>query len=213
MHHLTLAQYLSSWEHFAYAIGFLGMIVEGEAILFTAAFLANQGAFNPIFIFGVLFAGVITGDLFWYWLGLRLQTSNSFVKRWAERIGKPFDRHLVHRQFRTIFISKFTYGFHHPILMRAGALKVNVRNYLKNDVIASLIWMLIIGGLGYFSSASFLLVRRYVKFAEISLLLVLVVVFGILHYISSRSQRTKRPACRSKPPATSRSTLVAAWLA
>lgn len=168
----------------AYLIAFVGMMIEGDALLFTAAFLTHQGYFDFRFMLPTLVAGVLFGDLGWYWLGHWMHHySTSSLAHWIHRIAKPLDRHLLSRPRRTIFISKFTYGVHHAILIRAGALRLNIREFLKDDLYATSAWIALIGGLGYLSAASFVLIKHYVKFAEVALLLGLAAIFIISHII------------------------------
>ncbi len=185
--HGTLAQFLAD-SPFGYIVVFFGMILEGDVFLFTAAFLTEEGYFHPGIIAITVYAGVILGDLFWYALGLWLDTSSTFLTRWAKRIVKPFEGGLQRRPLHTIFISKFTYGFSHAVLMRAGSLRIPLKKFFKIDAISSLGWMAVVGGLGYFSGASFSLIKHYLKVAEIALLFVLVAFFVVWHLIINRSR-------------------------
>jgi len=173
-----LIHYLITWRSLAYVIIFLGMIVEGDAFVFATAFLAHQGAFEPIAAFFVLFAGVLVGDVLWYKLGKRAKNSSFFFVRWANHITAPFDAHLKERTFRTLFVSKFLYGFHHPTLMRAGNLGLPLKNLMRKDVTATFGWILAVGSLGYAFSASLALVKHYLHLTEIAL------VAGILGFFT-----------------------------
>lgn len=176
MRTIPLIHYLALWAPVGYLTIFLGMIFEGDLVLFTAAFLTRTGAFNPILMIVTVFSGVIIGDLLWYKLGARLN-EGSFLQRAASRLGKPFDRHLLARPLHTIFISKFVYGIHHAVLMRAGALGLDKKKFIKDDLISSFWWVTVVGGLGYFSSASFDIVKHYLRSFELFLLV------GVLGFI------------------------------
>lgn len=82
----------------------------------------------------------------------------------------PFDGHILESPFRIVFISKFIYNMHHIVLMRSGILKLPYKKFVRYDFFSSLIWIAIVGGLGYFSGVSFNLVKRNLKFAEFALL-------------------------------------------
>jgi len=167
--------YLIAWQPIGYLAAFIGMIVEGDAFLFAAAFITQSGVFNPFIMWATLVSGAVIGDVLWYKLGHRLENSESRPVRWIGRIAKPFDQRLVSRPIHTLFVSKFVYGIHHAIVMRAGALSVNLREFIRYDTISSVLWVTIIGGLGYFSGASFIYVRHSIRFAEVGLLIALVV--------------------------------------
>ncbi len=166
----------ASW--IGYTSAFIGMIFEGDIVLFTMAFFTREGFFNPLLMFITVFAGVIIGDILWYKLGKRLASSGKLLHKFFINLTEASDRHLLERPFHTIFVSKFAYGIHHLILMRAGAINVPLNRFIRDDMRASLVWILIVGSLGYFSSYSFEFVKHSLKFAEIILLIS--VVFFVL---------------------------------
>lgn len=169
--------YLSLWRPLGYALVFLGMMVEGDIILFTAAFLTHQGFFVLGDMLIAALGGAFLGDWLWYMLGLRLSRF-TLIKKLSDRIASPFDAHLKEWPFRTLFISKFTYGIGHLLLTRAGLLKFSRAEFFKADTVAILVWAIIVGGLGYLSSASFVLVHRYLRIVGFLLL-----IFWILFFI------------------------------
>ncbi len=189
MTHSLLLHYLVIWRPLGYFLVFLGVIIEGDVVVFTGAFLADQGFFDVFDLFFVILGGVLLGDLWWYWLGTKLEKLPASIKRLVEKVAKPFDYHIMKRPFHTILLSKFIYGIHHAILMRTGALKLGLKRYIRIDFVSTLLWMAAIGGLGYFSSASFVLIKHYIRFAEIGLLISLATFITISHYIARRSKR------------------------
>ena len=174
--------YLSSWEPLGYIIVFLGMIFEGDAILFAAAFLSYHGILDPLTVFLASLWGMIFGDNLWYTLGRKFKNSESYLMKWAEKIAKPFDEHLLKKPLRTIFISKFTYGFNRAVIVRAGMLGTRWKKVEESDILATLLWIAIVAPLGYFSGASFTLVKNYLRFGEIALLIGLI-IFWVVEYL------------------------------
>ncbi|MCL5017563.1 MAG: VTT domain-containing protein [Patescibacteria group bacterium] len=172
----------------AYLIVFVGVIFEGDIFLFSAFFLAREGVFDVWLLTLVVFFGIIFGDLLWYRLGIKLDKTNSRLLRWAEKIAAPFDGHLISRTFHTIFISKYTYGIHHAILVRAGMLRFPLRRFVGYDAISTSVWIFVVGGLGYFSSLYFSMIKNYIKFAEIGLLLGILLFVFTSHYLAKRSR-------------------------
>ena len=177
--HLT---WISSW---GYLIAFLGMVIEGDAVIFLFGFLTQLRFFNPIMIFLFLITGAVLGDAAWYWLGSHFHRLPSFVIRWIERVAPPFDNHLQNRTFRTLFISKFTYGLHHAFFVRAGMLRLPLRRLFRVDILASIPWILIVGTLGYFSGASFIYVKHLVKFVEVLFVLGIAGFLVLAHYVGN----------------------------
>ncbi|OGZ49514.1 MAG: hypothetical protein A3C84_04935 [Candidatus Ryanbacteria bacterium RIFCSPHIGHO2_02_FULL_48_12] len=176
-----LLHYLTLWGPLGYVVVFFGMVMEGDAVLFATAFLVHQGFFSFWPSVLVSFSGVLIGDILWYLLGARLKDSSSFVVRSAKRIAQPFDEHIQKQPFRAVFVSKFMYGLHHQVLMRFGMLGRPLGLLVREDVAASAVWFLIIGSLGFFFSASIMLIRRYLRLTEFALL------FGLVFFLAFKS--------------------------
>jgi len=167
-----------------YLLIFIGMIIEGEGVLFTAFYLAHQGHLRPELVILVSVAGVIIGDIIWYKIGAHLEKSSHLARKIAEKVSKRLDHHLRKQPLITIFIGKFTYGLYHGILLRAGALKINFKIFLRTAVLSSLIWIALIGGLAYFSSLSMNLLKHYFKYGEIGLLFGIIFLSLITYFVS-----------------------------
>ncbi len=183
-----ILHYLSEYQTLGYIIIFLGMMIEGDILLFTVGFLTHRGYFGLDMALLAVFLGVIIGDNLWYVLG-EVINENSVFSRFVTRLTKPFDEHLKGRIFRTIFITKFAYGLHRPTLLRAGMLKLPFKKFIEGDIIASIFWIFIIGGLGYLSSVSFFLIRRYLRYTELTLLFSLILFILISHLLRHISKK------------------------
>lgn len=188
MHSLLLAS-LSEYRWLGYLVVFLGAMIEGDVFLFTAFFLAHSHLFDVGDLAFFAFTGTFLGDLGWYALGYKPFRFLDKMYPWVERITQPFVGHIQKRLFHTITVSKFTYGVHHAILIRAGMLKISVRQFIQDDIVAIIIWGLVVGSLGYFSGYSFLLIHHYLRYAEIGLLFALVAFYFISHLLSRWSRR------------------------
>ncbi len=183
-----MLQYLTLWEPLGYFLIFIGLAIEGDTALFIASFLTYHGFFDLGKFFLAAFSGALIGDILWYWLGRRANNSSSFVNKITSRV-KFADDHLINKLHRTIFISKFIYGIHHLVMMRAGALNIDLKKVIKYNFLPTLIWILAIGGLGYLSGASFSIIKKYVHFIEVGLLIALALFFIIQRFIKKRSEK------------------------
>jgi len=170
----TLLTFLTHWATYGYILAFFAMIVEGDLFLLAVGFLSFAGVFNPASMFLTVLTGVLFGDSIWYLLGKKFKGSPFFLIRVASRATRPFDGHLIKHPLKTIFVSKFTYGVHHLILARIGSLGLPYKKFISDDLISSLAWVLLVGGIGYLSGASLMVARHYLHYAEIVLLLVIV---------------------------------------
>lgn len=184
-----LFNFLVALGPLGYVIVFLGMILEGDIILFTAAFLTNQGVFNPGDIIITVIVGVLLGDYLWFWAGSHPNFLPAFIKKWVANVSEPFDEHLKQSPGYTIFLSKFTYGFNKTILIRAGMLNIPLKKVLNSYLFSLILWMLIIGSVGYFSGFSFLLIKNYVRFAEIALFSSLAIFIIVWKLVARRAKR------------------------
>lgn len=181
--------YLIEWEPFVYPLIFIGMLFEGDLIFFASAFLIHQGILHPVPVIMTVLWGMLLGDNLWYTLGLKFRNQYPSLNQWAEKVAAPLDEKLKNHSFHTIFISKFTYGIRSAIFFRAGTLKIKWRKIEPADILATLIWMLIIGGLGYLAGASFTPLKKYLRFGELALLLGLIIFFTLEHFIVKKSKR------------------------
>ncbi len=173
----------------SYPLIFVALMFEGEITFFTIAFLTQQGLFNPFSVFVIAFAGAMAGDILWFWFGRKFQTLHipvSFLNRWMSRLAKPIDNLLLDQTNHTLLVSKFAYGFNHLTLMRAAMLGIKFRKIFKIELIATFLWILVIGSLGYFAGASFELIRRYLKYGEFAILFFVLAFFAVWHFVLKR---------------------------
>ena len=162
---------------------FLGTFFEGEAVVFTTAFLVQQEVFNVFIAIAVAYLGVIAGDFAWYRLGTRIRNHPS---PWGHRVlnlTDKFDIVLHEKTSRTIFISKFSYGIHHLLMARAGYIGVPEKLFIKKDAVVSIAWLFIVGLLGYLSSAGLTLLGKQLKYLELGIAIGLIFFFVILGWM------------------------------
>ncbi|MBX4210624.1 VTT domain-containing protein [Candidatus Parcubacteria bacterium] len=188
MHNLFLES-LTAWRPLGYLLIFIGMMIEGDIFLFTAAFLTHQGFFSPMPVIVLGYSGSFIGDMIWYYYGQTIVHIIPFIGKSVNKIVGPFDRQLSLNPFRTIFTTKFTYGVHHPILMRARIAGIPPKKFIESDLLAIALWMLLIGSLGYFFSAYFRTIRHMLRLTEVSILAVFFGFFIIEYVIKKISKR------------------------
>lgn len=180
-HHInTLLLHASgNWRIVGYVSLAIGIFLEGDAVLFTAGFLSHQGLFDPVFMFLWLLLGSTIGDVAWYQLGAWLEPKNNWLVRWLKTVTNPLGPHLLERPKRSLFISKFLYGVNHAILAKAGALGMPLADLMRKDLPGNIAWIIIVGGLGYASSAGVVHLGRSLRYAEMGLLLGIILLMSI----------------------------------
>jgi membrane protein DedA with SNARE-associated domain len=176
-------------QQFIYLLIPLAIIIEGDATLFTLAFFMKQGVLDPLSTSLIIVCSIFIGDIGWYMIGNKLLQRFSFLNKLVAKVTSVFDRQLTKHTFRFLILTKFTYGIHHAVLVRAGQLGVPFKKYVQMIIFADAIWLVAIGGMGYFFSASYDAIKPYIKFAEFTLLLGVILFFVIERTISHFVQK------------------------
>ena len=185
-----LIHYLILSRPLGYFLIFIGLAIEGDLVLLIIAFLTHQGFFDLGDMILVSLAGVFVGDVTWLYLGKKLDRLSPLTHRLVTKLSGPVDKHLRERPVRAIFVSKFTYGLHRAVLVRLGQNGMGLKEFLKADIPAGLVWFIVVGGLGYLGGGAVTLARHYLRFTELGLLLV-VVAFLLISYLSRHYSEEK----------------------
>lgn len=180
---------LIQYRYIVYTIIFFGIIFEGDILLFSAGFLASQKYVDLGDVFFIILSGTLIGNFGWYYLGHRLKIANWNFLNFVWRLAKPFDNQIIKRPAITLLVSKFIYSLHHPLLIRSGFLGLGLRRFLKIDVLASTLWIVVVGGLGYFFGTSFALMKNYLRYAEIGLLIAVIIFILVSHLLSNYTKK------------------------
>lgn len=157
VHHLQTVIYLAI---------FLLVVFDAAITVFAAMFLLVQGVISPLPTFIVLVLGVQLEQLLWYEVGRRLGSWERLMV-WLDKPARPFDKHLVSKPLRTLALSKFIYGIHRAMLVRAGMLKIDFKRYFYIALVCTALWLGVIGSLGLAFSGSYEALKRYIKYAEL----------------------------------------------
>lgn len=164
-----------------YVVIFVAMMIEGEMVLFTTVYLAEQHYLKMRYLTPVLFVGAVTGDVLWFTLGGYLEQKSAFIRHWFGKITQPINRRLAQKPSLVIFVSKFTYGLNRATLLRAGAQGMEFKNFFLTDLFTIFCWTSVIGNLAYFSSMSSAYLKHYLKYAEVGLLIGIVFMALCIH--------------------------------
>lgn len=134
---------------YGYALLFLGVALEGEAVLLTAAVLAARGFFPlPVVIAVAVAANSLADQAYFHLARLRGRT-------WLERRFGQHPRYqklveLVGRRGGWLLVaSRFAYGLRIAIPAACGALGMGVVAFTLLDLLAGLVWALPMAALGY----------------------------------------------------------------
>lgn len=171
---LQFLGYNTQWRLYGYMALAFGIFIEGDAVLYTAGFLAHRGIFDPSLTFLWLLAGATLGDIVWYKLGAYLETKDNVVVRWLKKVTNPLGPYLQHHPKKSLFISKYLYGINHAVLCKAGAMSIPLKELIRHDLPANIVWIATVGGLGYVVSSGLVHLKFSVRMVEFSL------IFGVI---------------------------------
>ncbi|HEY4498938.1 MAG TPA: VTT domain-containing protein [Candidatus Paceibacterota bacterium] len=175
---------MQDWQYLGYVVLFIGMVVEGEIVLLAAIFLTQTGHMQLSSVLLVAFVGMLIGDILWYWFGHFLDRF-LLTRRIARGLMPAIDRQLRERPTLSIFIAKFVYLLHRIVLIRVRPAGVTFDRFIKADLVAISAWVAVSTVLGVLFAASFSLLKSYVRYAEVALLLAVLILITVEHFFSA----------------------------
>jgi lysylphosphatidylglycerol synthetase-like protein (DUF2156 family) len=170
---------------YGYALLFLGVAFEGEAVLLAAALLAQRGLFRLPVVIAVAVAANSLADQAYFQLARLRGRGWLEVKFGAHpRYRQIID--LVGRRGGLLLVaSRFAYGLRIAIPAACGALGMGVVEFTFLDVVAGLLWAVPMALVGFFAGGALgpLLegVRRYEEGVALVLLAAVAVFVGARH--------------------------------
>lgn len=200
MENLTIEHFIPFIEahrYLGYLLLFFAMMFEGEIILIFAAILTHIDAFDLGDVFIVALAGVIVGNIAWYYVGI-IASRNKFVARVilprAERAIQYFLPRFREKPFTSIFFSKFIYGVNHAVVFMSGVMRINFVLFVKAETLASIVWVSFHSMVGYlFGYAAIQITHKASRFVLITILFVVVFILSekCLVYLYERRKHQK----------------------
>ncbi len=184
-----IMQHLQEIGPWLYLIVVFFLLFEGEVVLFLSVYLAHQGYLNIYLLLAVAFTAAFGADCLWYEFGGRISATKRLGRHLA-KIARPVDGFLTKHPAKTIFISKFTYGLNRATLVRVRAAGVTFKKFLKIELVTIICWMSLITGLAIGASNAFAEMKRNMKYAEIGLLIAVLLFMLVSRIIANISRRT-----------------------
>lgn len=131
---------------------FIGFMLPGDSLLFTAGFLASQGHFNIVFLCLLCFVAAVVGDATGYAIGNRM--GKTLFTKPESRIFKPeyllkaqafFEKHGG----KSIILGRFMPIVRTMVPMVAGAGTMSYRKFFSYNVIGAFLWGVCVTLAGY----------------------------------------------------------------
>jgi membrane protein DedA with SNARE-associated domain len=193
-----------SWEwitsliennYLACLILFVGTFLEGETILIIAGIAAQDGTPNIILVILAAFAGSLSGDQTWFFVG-RCKGKAFLARRpaWQQRADKVF-RILERHHVLLLLGFRFLYGLRNVTPFALGMSEVRTFRFILLNTIGAAIWALSFGMAGYLLGAAIEDVLKHYKIPVLVGLCVAVAIVWLLKvYVRRRRARRSKPA-------------------
>ncbi len=133
-----------------YLAAYLGTLIEGELLLLTTALTAKMGYMNFYGAMGMAFLGAYTRD--WLTFLLARKSGQAIIDKKPSLKKKLAKVSGLMEKNPTLILSTYRllYGFVTIIVLMAGISGVSMKKFGILSAISNALWILIIGGLGYF---------------------------------------------------------------
>jgi len=129
---------------------YLGTLIEGEIMLLTSVLSAKLGLFNYYWALVAAFLGAYTQAWLKFLIakkqGTKLLEKKPKLNEKLDKASVWFDK----RPLAILSIYKFLYGMTTVIILMAGLRNISYVRFGIHVAFAILLWVTIIGGLGYF---------------------------------------------------------------
>ncbi len=167
---------------------FIGFLLPGDSLLFTAGFLASQNILNIYILLPLCFIAAVLGDNFGYFFGAKIgpafftkEQSLFFHKEYLEKAKIFYEKHGP----KTIVLARFlpfvrTFA---PIL--AGMGKMHYPTFLFYNFLGAFAWGVGITALGYYLGTAIPGAEKYILLLVMGIIIISIIP-GIYHIIKHR---------------------------
>jgi membrane-associated protein len=200
MPHFDLEHIIRTVGYFGIALAvfaetglFVGILLPGDSLLFTAGFLASQDYFNIallcLIIFCASFAGDNTGYFIGHKLGRRLFTrseSRFFKPEYPLRAQVFLNKHGG----KAILLGKFMPIVRTMVPMVAGASGMDYRKFLTFNIAGGMIWGVGVTMAGYFLGSTIPGVDKYLL-PIVALVIIISIAPSAIHIYRENGDQIK----------------------
>lgn len=181
-----------------YIFAFLGALFEGTNIMLLGGFLYKLGLFKFWNILAVLIVGYMINGYVWYAIGRF--SGEKILNKWGYRfLGeermKKLENYYKKHTTRALIITRITYGISMYVFIIAGIFRTKAKQFFWCNLVATVIWVLMMFGVGYVFGTSYELLSKVIKviagWLAAVLFVIIVVVAIVLVYWLRRSFRIK----------------------
>lgn len=182
-------------ENFPYIGLFLLLILGGvglpfpeDATLILCGFLWSQKIVNPFYAIPVVYSGLLSADLFLYFMGRKygrmIITHKKFHKIISPGRLSSLEDRFNNKGMFVILLGRHMFGLRAQIFLVAGVMKMPALKFLLADAVSAIFTMSIMIGAGYAGGNSLQLIKKYIS--RIEYLGLLVIITLLLVYLVYR---------------------------
>jgi len=191
-----LAGLADQFSSYSFILAFFVPMLGGEVALLFLAFLSGHGMFPLWKIIVGSFLGMLALDAFWFFLprspwGKRFKTRFSVNEKYRQ-LEARLESFSNHNDILVLFLSKVLIGTRILVLAYLSIRNISFRKFLKYDAIATFLWAVCLGYIGWFAGLGFYNLSQTYKNIKIAVLLVVLVIgifYAILWYIRARIEK------------------------
>ena len=177
---------------YGYAAVFLGCLIEGEALVIIASFLAFLGELHLPTVMLLAFTGTFISDFSWFLLGR--YSSDRFLNRWSWL--RNFSHHSVRlvsvRPKMMALLMRFMYGFRMIVPFCLGKTTISMSTFVIYNALGVFLWVGLFCSLGYFFATAAESLFGKMKYLGLFILACSIVLFIGFHYVKKMSARFVR---------------------
>lgn len=168
-------------------------IVEGPIISIIAGFLVSIHLMEFWIAFGILALGDVIGDISLY--GLGRWGRNSAITQWGHLFGatpermEKFEKLFKGHAKKTLLFGKWGHAFGFPILVSAGMVKENLKEFLWVSIVGTVPKTLILLAIGFYFGAAYQSIDRYFTDAIIGIVILTIIVVAAYWFLGSAARR------------------------
>ncbi len=192
-------QILNLLADYRYWILFPLVVVEGPIAMIAGGFLASAGDMKLHWVILLSILGDLLGDYFFYYLGryggrrviIKWGKYTGLNEKRFEKLENKFHRHKA----KTLLLGKISHTLGLPILVTAGIVNVNFKEFTLYNGISTTIKALFLIFLGYYYGHAYVNVFKYLKWGYNGFLILIALAFIIyfgLKYISNKIDKSEK---------------------
>jgi membrane protein DedA with SNARE-associated domain len=166
---------------YGYLAVFVGCLIEGDALVLVASFLAYLGKLELPVVMLAAFFGTWLSDIIWFMLGR--YSNHKILERWQWLHKLSLQSiTLVGKRPRLMAVSvRFMYGLRMVIPLALGRTTMSTSSFLIYNALGVLIWVGVFSALGYFFAS--VTESMFGRMKHLDIILPIIIVGTLLLFI------------------------------